>query len=655
MPPSSSVSHTTDRLWLFLLFAAVAAGVWARFADLGLWPLTTDEYFLGRSVGFIVEQGIPRFPCGGYYTRGLLQQYLTAPVLAWSSDAEWALRVVPVVANLLGLPAVYLIGRRLGGTVLACAAAILYSLSIWEIELARFARMYAPFQAIFLWQIVFLLRAMDGGHTARTAGRMLLLLAALGLIVYEGGIFLVLVAALPVLTGRRPRNVAHLFSLAALTAAAVALQLIDFRRMGTAPLQPELGRLLAESGSSASWGPLVLPVLELSALLQAPNWLAAFLLPVLLTAVALWQVLRTNRLSAGERGVWVGVLFLASVHLFLLSALLWLLWRLWGSASSDRAIPRLLPVALLANLIFWTLFVLLRGAPGGWRSLPGTLAGYPEIYGRVIYPWATAMPVTTVLLLGLLAVLVLLVIRRPSLYAVESTLLGCTLVVLLFLGILETSYIEGRYSFFIYPVLLILAIDALWRITSSLRGPHFRSALLLVLLGMLMVTAEDFSYSHIQAIGTPEVNFRTRYDEGRKALYMHRRDFSSPAHYVNEHRAPGERVISAVRVSDYYLRQTDLVYIDHRRRSFANYLACGGSRELWSHAPLIYRLEELRDTIESSTQPVWVIVYADDWGGEERQMLQTEYAERRVYRNIDATIDVYLIPATINTAINLFN
>jgi hypothetical protein len=484
---------------------------------------------------------------------------------------------------------------------------------------------------------------------------MLLLLAALGLIVYEGGIFLVLVAALPVLTGRRPRNVAHLFSLAALTAAAVALQLIDFRRMGTAPLQPELGRLLAESGSSASWGPLVLPVLELSALLQAPNWLAAFLLPVLLTAVALWQVLRASRLSPGERGVWVGVLFLASVHLFLLSALLWLLWRLWGSASSGRAIPRLLPVALLANLIFWTLFVLLRGAPGGWRSLPGTLAGYPEIYGRVIYPWATAMPVTTVLLLGLLAVLVLLVIRRPSLYAVESTLLGCTLVVLLFLGILETSYIEGRYSFFIYPVLLILAIDALWRITSSLRGPHFRSALLLVLLGMLMVTAEDFSYSHIQAIGTPEVNFRTRYDEGRKALYMHRRDFSSPALYVNEHRAPGERVISAVRVSDYYLRQTDLVYIDHRRRSFANYLACGGSRELWSHAPLIYRLEELRDTIESSTQPVWVIVYADDWGGEERQMLQTEYAERRVYRNIDATIDVYLIPATINTAINLFN
>jgi hypothetical protein len=341
------------------------------------------------------------------------------------------------------------------------------------------------------------------------------------------------------------------------------------------------------------------------------------------------------------------------MHQFQLAALLWLLWRLWGPAGYGKALPRPIPAALLGSLLFWALFALLGSGSGGWRSTLYLLAGYPDIFGRVVYPLAVAMPVTTLLLLASLGYLLPLAIRRPVAATVEQTLLGCTLVVLFFLGLLETSYIEGRYSFFLYPVLLLLVVDAGWRLAGRLRQPRYRAAGLAVLLGAFLVAAEDFSYGHIIAIGTPEVNFRTRYDEGRKALYMHRRDFSSPAFYVNEHRQAGERVISAVRVSDFYLRQTDLVYIDHRRRSFANYLACGGHRELWSHAPLLYRLEELRDLLQSSKQPVWIIVYADAWGGEELRMLRTEYAQQRVYRNIDSTIDVYRIPAHVNTAVSI--
>jgi hypothetical protein len=656
MSDTSSRTHPGSvqlKFWHLLLIAAVTAGTWARLTDLGLWPLTTDEYFLGRSIGFIVEQGVPRFPCGGYYTRGLLQQYLTAPFLAWSTDPEWALRIVPVLANLLGLPAVYLIGRRLfGGTALACAATILYSLSIWEVELARFARMYAPFQAVFLWQIYFLMRAMDGGRRARSAVRMMLLLAALGLILYEGGIFLVLIAALPVLTGYRLKSLGHLLSVAVLGAAALALQLIDFRRMGTAPLLPEVSRAMAEAGPSTSLGPLALPVLEFSSLLQAPLWLTAYLLPALLTAAALWQLLRARHLSPGERSIWAGVLFLAALHLFLLAALLWLLWKFWGPEGTGRRSPPLLTAALLVHPVFWTLFLLAAGDVGHWREVAAFLLAYPEVFSRVVYPLAVAMPITTGLLLFLVSMLILLVSRQPARYAAEKNLLGATLVVLFFLGILETSYIEGRYSFFIYPLLLLLAVDMLCRLAALLSSPRLGTALLAGMLGGFMLVAEDFSYGHLRAIGTAEVNFRTRYDEGRKALYMHRRDFASPAIYVNEHRQAGERVISAVRVSDFYLGQTDLVYIDHHRRSFANYLACGGSRELWSHAPLLYRLEDLRRIIASSPEPLWVIVYADEWGGEERRMLQREHAEHQIYRNIDGTIDVYRIPSAAETVLS---
>lgn len=62
---------SSDRIWLFVLAAAVLFGVWIRFKGFGTWPLAVDEYYIYRSVSFILDSGMPAYPCGGYYTRGL--------------------------------------------------------------------------------------------------------------------------------------------------------------------------------------------------------------------------------------------------------------------------------------------------------------------------------------------------------------------------------------------------------------------------------------------------------------------------------------------------------------------------------------------------------------------------------------------------------
>src|SRR6056297_1341575 len=144
-------------VWLLALGAALLAGTWFRFKGFATWPLPVDEYYIYRSVEFILDSGLPAFPCGGFYTRGLLYQYTLAPLLAAGMSPEAALRLVTILSNLVTLPAVFLLARGLvperHALAAACACVVILALSAWEIEMARFGRMYAPFQALFAWYL----------------------------------------------------------------------------------------------------------------------------------------------------------------------------------------------------------------------------------------------------------------------------------------------------------------------------------------------------------------------------------------------------------------------------------------------------------------------------------------------------------------------
>jgi hypothetical protein len=94
-----------------LTAACVIAGTVARFKGLGRWPLAIDEYYFAQSVQNVLHSGLPEYPCGGLYVRGLLLQYAAA-LLQWAGlTAELAPRLLAAVSSLLMLPAAYSIGR----------------------------------------------------------------------------------------------------------------------------------------------------------------------------------------------------------------------------------------------------------------------------------------------------------------------------------------------------------------------------------------------------------------------------------------------------------------------------------------------------------------------------------------------------------------
>ena len=81
--------------------AAVAVGLYARFKNLHAAPLAVDEFFIVRSVENVLQHGVPRFDCGGYYTRGLLLQYLAALLQLLGISGEIAPRLISAVSSVL--------------------------------------------------------------------------------------------------------------------------------------------------------------------------------------------------------------------------------------------------------------------------------------------------------------------------------------------------------------------------------------------------------------------------------------------------------------------------------------------------------------------------------------------------------------------------
>ena len=113
----------------------------------------SDEYYIAKSVHNILEYGVPKYSLGGYYTRGLIYQYLSALLLLTGINEVFALRIIPLIFNILSIPAIYLLAKKINGKILIASIIFLFCFSILEIEYSRLARYYTPFQMLFLWYI----------------------------------------------------------------------------------------------------------------------------------------------------------------------------------------------------------------------------------------------------------------------------------------------------------------------------------------------------------------------------------------------------------------------------------------------------------------------------------------------------------------------
>jgi hypothetical protein len=592
---------------LFLLIpAAVLAGLYGRFKGIGTWPLGVDEFYISRSIDRVLSTGIPSFACGGYYTRGVLYQYLVAPLRIGGLSSEFAGRLVAGLCSLLVLPSAYLLGRRVRGPLAGWLTVIILCLSVWEIEMARFGRMYAPFQAVFACYLLFYVRYTVDANAA--ALRWMMLLSVIGVLTWEGGTLLGvanLFAAIPMRNKGRleredwPRLAVLVLLLALLYAAS--------RDLRGAAGSNDAGSVAANGAAADRW--LFLHSAWL-ALRPHPGWAFAFLAPLCAAAAAL-------RFIGSHRNRWltfVGlslILLAALGHAFTVVLGLLALMLLTGALDvAELTAPRARPwvLALLGLFLYWLAYVQFAGD----QSLE-FLFGFPDVFEHVARPLGRALPLETV---GLALCAIFWFVRSVAVPMRASgairPLLALLILMVLAVAAIPTERIETRYMFFLYPLLIVLAVAAVLEFVdrAPLRPPALSGLLLVAAPLLCFAVTEDFQPRHLAHIDSAASNFRLGMRPARADHYYPRNDMRGVAGWLAAHVQTGDVVVSGIPNLDQYDPGFDYFYLDEQDNRYDAYVCADGRTERWTNHPVIFNLKTLEPAAVSGHR-LYATVYPD--------------------------------------------
>jgi hypothetical protein len=605
---------------LAITVAGIAIGVYARFKGLGTWPFGVDEFYLSRSVDYVLRSGLPEFPCGGYYTRGLLFQYVVAGLRLTGLEPELAGRLVTAFSSLAVLPAAYLLARRLHSTTAGLLVVTILALSVWEIEMARFARMYAPFQAVFAWYVLYFLKYTVDGQRSAMLG--MVLLSILGVLTWEGGALMGLANLLPPFinhdAGRlRRRDWPYLGGMVLLFLMLYSAVAIDFRGFSGDPAYADIGGSGYLTGNESNdYSPRIM-------LGWHGAWILLALLPVGLSLISLrwlWS-LRDRWLAASGLTLVLAAALLhqLAVAFFILVLVLLVKLVTWRELLDRRAIS--FSAALAACAVFWVTMGVFSNVWFGETTSTGlistdklialstNLAGFPYIWENVFKPLGRAIPLLSVCLFVAVSALTLRAIFcQKAQVTVMSAVLVLVLTMVLAVAASDTPREETRYVFFLYPVVLTLAIAAVALASASLTSNERRaSAATIIVVLLAFVATEDFQPQHLLRIDSREVNFRVGMSAARAAHYYPRRDFRGLAQWLNAEAGEEDFVITGLSTLAQYHDDIDYVFLEKGDPLYRQYACHNGTIHRWTDLPLLYTTDALIPLVASGNRLILLL------------------------------------------------
>ncbi|NWF90109.1 MAG: hypothetical protein HXY50_11700 [Ignavibacteriaceae bacterium] len=645
-----------------MMAVLIAAGVFFRFKGLGSNTLALDEYYIIKAADNILQFGLPKFINGGYYERGILMQYLIAPLLAIGIQPEFAGRIIPVLSNLLAFPALYLISKRIGNDLIAITSVIIFSLSIWEIEFARFARMYAPFQALFLWYVFFLIKDFEGKYFNNY--KWLLLISFTSIFLYEGSIFLTILNFVPFAVLKKV-NIKYLLLSLCVFIFAVFFNKYNFFTLNSAPIFPPeyLNEVL---GKVANY-PIKIPKLLF------PDAFNSSLFIVLTSIIAImnlfwflysFKCLKTkNLLTAVLVFLFALAMLFNQFGLFLLLFMILFLWNMLDGKFYSKKNIIITSTVFSINLIYWYIFGISNknwyhlfsdfssfSLWGITKRLLIAFFNFPDTYFTLNNYFIT-LPLLTIFSSIFLIILFILLYKRRNNDDVTKFVFGVVIFMALTANLPKIVYVETRYTYFLVPIILTLVLYSMYHLLSFL----YRNQLIVNLLFVIIVfttfyLSNDFSFEHLFNIDKPEFNYRLKYDNYFKRHLYRRWDIKTPTDFVKNELNNNDLIMINENSMEYYLPRVDYFNFDYKHHAFGALTVNGGKNERWSNAKLIYKNEQLINFIETRHTTIWYLVFPEEWLHEIN--FSEKYKQYLVCEGIDGLVKVYKFPIKNNYKIN---
>jgi hypothetical protein len=208
-------------------------------------------------------------------------------------------------------------------------------------------------------------------------------------------------------------------------------------------------------------------------------------------------------------------------------------------------------------------------------------------------------------------------------------------------------YVDTRYFFFLYPLILIAAFSSLQNVLSNIFNKQIQiNFTLLLFIIPILFFSEDFSLKHVSQIDSREMNFRLNFTSAEKTHYYPRWDTRTPAEFINQNVKNDELVISNEQVYDFYLKRVDYFYYNYMEPEFAGISIDRGKKERWTNADLVYTRNDFKRLLADTTETKWLLINTF-YGNKDLESLNisNDFKKYLVYTDQDSITYVYKIPS----------
>jgi hypothetical protein len=149
-PLKFQIRDINQRLLIAFVVGITLFGFYLRYRCLGCLGFRWDEDLTSLAVKGLLDNGVPEFPSGLIYPRFYVYQWVLAASVETFGFGEFSMRLPGVIFGTAMIPISYwvvgqIVNKQVGLIVATCIA-----LSFWQVEMARTARMYAPFFLAYL-------------------------------------------------------------------------------------------------------------------------------------------------------------------------------------------------------------------------------------------------------------------------------------------------------------------------------------------------------------------------------------------------------------------------------------------------------------------------------------------------------------------------